>query len=88
LVGLSFQVFTLIVFVLLAIDYLSRFYRLPGRAKTSLRFKLYLVFLSASIVLILGRCVYRIDELKNGYSGAVFHDEGSFYGLESVYVFP
>jgi hypothetical protein len=87
LAGLSFQVFTLVIFVLLAADYLVRFYRLPGRAKTSSRFKMYLVFLSSSIVLILIRCVYRIDELKDGYSGSLFHNKNLFYGLESVYVF-
>jgi len=82
-----FQVFSLLVFILLAADYLVRFYRLPGRARTSSRFKMYLGFLSLAIVLVLIRCIYRIDELKDGYSGALFHDEGLFYGLESVYVF-
>jgi hypothetical protein len=38
-------------------------------------------------MLIWIRYVYRIAELKDGYSGALFHDEGLFYGLESVYVF-
>jgi RTA1 like protein len=87
LAGLCFQVFTLIIFILLAVDYLFRFYRLPGQAKTIFRFKVYLVFMFSSIVLILGRCVYRIDELKDGYHGALFHNQGLFCGLESVYVF-
>jgi hypothetical protein len=87
LAGLCFQVFTLVVFILLAVDYLCRFYRLPRQAKTTFRFKVYLVFMFSSIVLILGRCVYRIDELKDGYSGALFHNQRLFCGFESVYVF-
>jgi RTA1 like protein len=87
LVGLSFQVFTLVVFILLGIDYLVRFSWLPGQTKTSFRFKVYLLFLSVSTILILGRCIYRIDELRDGYNGALFHNEGMLYGFESVYVF-
>jgi hypothetical protein len=87
LAGLCFQVFTLVVFILLAVDYLFRFYRRPGQAKTTFRFKVYLVFMFSSIVLILGRCIYRIDELKDGYNGSLFHNQGLFCGFESVYVF-
>jgi len=87
LAGLCFQVFTLVVFILLAVDYLFRFYQLPGQAKTNFRFKVYLVFMFSYIILILGRCVYRIDELKDGYHGALFHNQGLFCGLESGYVF-
>jgi hypothetical protein len=84
LAGLCFQVFTLVIFALLAGDYLFRFYRLPSQVKTTFRFKVYLVFMFSAIVLILGRCVYRIDELKDGYSGALFHNQRLFCGFESV----
>jgi hypothetical protein len=84
LVGLSFQVFTLVVFILLGIDYLVRLYWLPGQTKTSFRFKVYLLFLSLSTILILGRCIYRIDELRDGYHSGLFHNEGMLYGFESV----
>ena len=43
-------------------------------------------FLSLAILLILIRCIYRIDELSDGYSGPLIHDEGLFVGLEGVYV--
>ncbi len=39
-----------------------------------------------AIILILIRCVYRIDELSDGYSGPLVHDEGLFVGLEGVLI--
>lgn len=43
-------------------------------------------FLSAAIVLILVRCVYRIDELSDGYNGPLIHNEPLFVGLEGVVI--
>ena len=86
--GLSFQVFTLVVFILLAIDYAVRYLRdqrtQPSRMEWSMSFKVFLGFLSLAIVCILVRCVYRIDELSNGYSGPLIHEQGLFIGLEGV----
>jgi hypothetical protein len=84
LAGLSFQVFTLVIFVLLAGDYLIRFRRSGSQKYTPRRLKVFLAFLAASIVFILVRCVYRIDELSDGYQGSLIHNEGLFYGLESA----
>lgn len=39
-----------------------------------------------AIGLILVRCVYRIDELSDGYSGPLIHNEGLFVGLEGVVI--
>lgn len=50
------------------------------------RFKVFVSFLGLAVVCILIRCCYRIAELKDGYQGALFHDEATFIGLESVYV--
>ncbi len=86
LAGLSFQVITLVVFILVAADYMVRYLRTQNRPKTTTRLRLYLVFLAASTVLILGRCVYRIDELSDGYSGPLFRDENLFYAFESVFI--
>ncbi|CAK7266886.1 hypothetical protein SEPCBS57363_002318 [Sporothrix epigloea] len=89
LFGLSFQVFTLVVFILFTADYLFRYYRhyngfahlpYPGR------FRLFLVGLWSAIILILIRCIYRINELSEGYTGSIFHNEGLFYGLESTMI--
>ncbi|KAH8891982.1 rta1 domain protein, partial [Thozetella sp. PMI_491] len=86
LAGLSFQVFTLVVFIAAAVDYMIRYLRSPGRPNLETRFKVFLGFLSFSTVLILIRCIYRIDELSEGYNGPLFHDEAMFYGLEGVMV--
>jgi hypothetical protein len=90
LAGLSFQVFTLSLFICLATDYAIRYARGRSSAKEgegallTPRFKLFVGFLSFAIVLILIRCVYRIDELSNGYNGPLIHNEGLFIGLEGV----
>jgi hypothetical protein len=83
--GLSFQVFTLTVFTALAVDYWIRYLRKRGYVLPLVAsFKIFLSFLSLATVLILIRCIYRIDELSNGYSGPLIHKEGLFIGLEGV----
>ena len=86
--GLSFQVFTLVIFILLAIDFAIRYLRdqraQPSQTKLPTSFKIFLGFLSLAILCILVRCVYRIDELSNGYSGPLIHNQGLFIGLEGV----
>ncbi|KAJ5517772.1 RTA-like protein [Penicillium expansum] len=92
LAGLAFQVFTLTIFTAMALDYLFRYksYRksqqVDQRRILSKRLGIFGIFFSASIIFIFIRCCYRIAELSEGYSGAVFHDEGLFIGLESVMV--
>ncbi|KAA8642699.1 hypothetical protein EYZ11_011977 [Aspergillus tanneri] len=92
LAGLAFQVFTLSVFIAMALDYLLRYisYRksqqVDQRRILSTRLGIFGVFFSASILFILIRCCYRIAELSEGYSGSIFHEEGLFIGLESVMV--
>jgi hypothetical protein len=88
--GLSFQVFTLTVFICLATDYAIRYLRgrkageKEARIELSRKFKVFVGFLSFAILCILIRCVYRIDELSDGYSGPLIHNEGLFIGLEGV----
>ncbi|KAI4251550.1 MAG: hypothetical protein LQ352_004786 [Teloschistes flavicans] len=86
--GLSLQVFFICVFVAFAVDYIVRYrkgQRVTPRTKPLSRsFKIFSYFLSLSIVLILIRCCYRIDELSDGYNGPLIHDEGLFIGLEGV----
>lgn len=92
LAGLSFQVITLVVFVGLALDYVVRYWRqrramaVEERRPFDARLKVFAAFFAAAIVLILIRCCYRIDELSEGYSGALIHDEGLFIALEGVMV--
>ena len=49
-----------------------------------MKFKIFATFLSLAILLILIRCIYRIDELSNGYDGPLIHDQGTFIGLEGA----
>ncbi|MCJ1455725.1 hypothetical protein MMC28_006081 [Mycoblastus sanguinarius] len=87
LAGLSFQVFTLCVFIALAADYTLRYQR-SASTKRALptSFTIFVSFLSLAIILILVRCAYRIDELSDGYNGPLIHDEGLFIGLEGVMI--
>lgn len=97
LAGLSFQVFTLTLFIGLALDYAIRYARAQrhernvkfleiGTETTKLptSFKIFVAFLSLSTILILIRCIYRIDELSDGYSGPLIRNQGLFIALEGV----
>ena len=91
--GLSFQVASLCFFIALCVDYTWRARKgrranPEGSKHLSMRFKIFVLFLSAAIILILIRCIYRIDELSEGYSGPLIHNEGLFIALEGVYVQP
>ena len=87
--GLSFQVFTLTVFVCLATDYSISYVQGQKAGKVTegqltRKFKVFAGFLVLSILCILIRCVYRIDELCRGYGGPLVHNQGLFIGLEGV----
>ncbi|KAK0713416.1 parasitic phase-specific protein PSP-1 [Lasiosphaeria miniovina] len=84
MVGLAFQVVTLVIFVGLFVDYVARYVHKSKGAPLPSRIKIFLSFLLLSILFILVRCVYRIDELSDGYDGPLIHDEKLFVGLESV----
>ncbi|KAJ3574258.1 hypothetical protein NPX13_g4422 [Xylaria arbuscula] len=62
LTGLIFQVVTMLVFVGLVADYLIRYFQDKPFRTTSLRLKLFLGSISFAILLILGRCAYRVAE--------------------------
>jgi hypothetical protein len=91
--GLSFQVITLCLFIALAIDFALGFRseqkRLSSKMHLPRRFQVFVAFLSAAVILILGRCGYRIAELKGGYTGPgseLIRDQGLFIGLEGVLI--
>lgn len=89
LVGLSLQVFFMVIFCLFFADYLIRYfrsdiYRSGAGARLGPRSKLFFVFLGLAILLILARCAYRLVELRNGYRGGLIRDEPLFIGLEGV----
>ncbi len=91
LVGLSFQVFTLVLFCVFFGDYLLRYYRsgqwhdnISARGDSTTRLRLFFGFMVLAILLILARCSYRLAELHAGYSGGLIRDEGLFIALEGV----
>lgn len=89
LAGLSLQVAVLSTFIGLSVQYAFRYARdvRGGRVSSDgldARFKLFVTFTGLAVLVIFVRCVFRIYELSEGYSGKAFHDQGIFIGLESV----
>ncbi|KAJ0351211.1 hypothetical protein COL154_012985 [Colletotrichum chrysophilum] len=83
LAGLIFQVVTLVVFCILFADYLFAAYRSGARERITKNMCVFLAFLFVATILILVRCSYRIEELKEGYFSVLFRNEPLFIGLES-----
>ncbi|EXJ66469.1 uncharacterized protein A1O5_10621 [Cladophialophora psammophila CBS 110553] len=88
LAGLGFQVFTLAAFVVLAIDYAIRSRRVWMFVRLPTRFVVFTGFLTASTILILIRCCYRVYELSEGYSrtSEALRDQTMFIVFESAMV--
>jgi hypothetical protein len=99
LAGLAWQVFTLLMFMLLAADFAMRTYFsrrkqkaqdqiLPSRAVMTKiwMFRCFLVALSLATVLVFARCVYRVVELSQGWSGHLIGVERYFIVLEGAVV--
>ncbi|RMX73641.1 hypothetical protein D0869_13399 [Hortaea werneckii] len=92
--GLVTQVFTLVVFGLLAADYGVAVYRhrdelnpATVELRQSLRFKLFVVALWIAFLGILIRCTYRVAELAGGWvDNPILRNQGLFIGLDSVAV--
>ncbi|KAF2717529.1 RTA1-domain-containing protein [Polychaeton citri CBS 116435] len=88
LAGLSFQVFTLVVFIVAVVDYMVLSRHVWQTMKLPLNFKIFSTFLSLATILILVRCCYRVYELSEGYSrtSEALRDQPLFIGLEGVMV--
>ncbi|KAL8998120.1 MAG: hypothetical protein Q9169_002741 [Polycauliona sp. 2 TL-2023] len=88
--GLSFQVVVIVVFIALTLEYIWRYRKgqkvTPRTTPLSKGFKIFSWFMTISITFILVRCIYRIDELSEGYEGDLIHNEGLFIALEGVMV--
>jgi hypothetical protein len=84
LAGLSFQVFSLAIFIFLALEFAFHYWRSKRQEVLPSSFNSFVLLLSLAIVLILVRCIFRIDELSNGYTGSLIHNEGLFIALEGV----
>ncbi|RMZ85086.1 hypothetical protein DV738_g102, partial [Chaetothyriales sp. CBS 135597] len=74
LAGLAFQVFTIVVFCGFFIDFLQ----------ITPRIKIFFGFLAFSVLLITIRCVFRLAELHQGYSGHLVRDEPLYIAFEGA----
>ena len=101
LAGLSFQVFTLIVFMACAADFAARAARrtralgaaaaldqsASARAlRRSRRFRGMLAALALATVCIFWRSVYRVAELSRGWTGPLMRRQDLFIGFEGVMI--
>jgi len=89
--GLVSQVFTLLVFAILCIEYGIRLRknrtRLPSaclRLASSGKFKCFITATSIAFLAIFIRCCYRIAELSDGWGSEIMRKEGEFILLDSV----
>ncbi|KAI1141064.1 RTA1-domain-containing protein [Hypoxylon sp. FL0543] len=98
--GLAFQVFTLLIFILLSIDFFIntlRRRRALGTAalaqdpemvalRGSRLFRGFLVALALSTVCIFWRSVFRVAELSHGWGGPLMKRQDLFIGFEGVMI--
>lgn len=98
--GLAFQVLTLLIFMILCIDFAIRTrrrYKTLGEAaldqnplfvklRHSLRFKGFLGGLTLATICIFWRSVYRVVELGEGWQGNLIRHQWLFVGFEGVMV--
>jgi len=97
--GLTVQVFTLLIFILLAADFAWRTFRRTrtlgaegaldpthGRLRSSWAFKGFLWALSFATLCIFTRSVYRVAELSEGWNGRLIKTQSYFIGLEGAIV--
>ncbi|KAK4192751.1 RTA1 like protein-domain-containing protein [Podospora australis] len=98
--GLAFQVFTMLMFSLCAIDFGLRVMRRrsrlgreafdqsePARSiRSTFMFRAILVALTVSTLTILWRSAYRTAELSEGWDGPLLANEGLFIAFEGVLI--
>ncbi|PNY29074.1 Sphingoid long-chain base transporter RSB1 [Tolypocladium capitatum] len=95
-VGLSFQVATLVGFILASLDFALRTHRASASSLTSdpvfvrmrgtRRFKAFLAALALSTFCILWRSAFRAAELSEGWGGPIIRKQGLFIGFEGVLI--
>jgi hypothetical protein len=99
LAGLAIQVFTLLVFIVLSLDFayktVTRIRALGKenaldprheRLRNSFRFKAFVYALIFATLCIFTRSVYRVAELSEGWSGHLIKTQKYFIGLEGAIV--
>ncbi|KAI7537385.1 hypothetical protein KC316_g15947, partial [Hortaea werneckii] len=88
--GLASQVFTLMVFFGLVIEYFIRCRRQPERLNLgtinlakSAKFRLFVAAVTIAFLAIFARCCYRVAELCNGWGSEIMREEREFIILDS-----
>jgi hypothetical protein len=97
--GLAFQVFTLLLFMILSAEFAYTTYsriRKMGKEealdhkyyalRNSWKFKGFVVALTFATLCIFTRSVYRVAELSQGWSGHLIKTQKYFIGLEGAVV--
>lgn len=98
--GLAFQVLTLLVFIIVSLDFAlnahrrykslgeSAFDQSPAAQKLrgSKLFRGFLVALTLATICIFWRSVYRVAELSKGWNGPLMYRQDLFIGFEGVMV--
>jgi hypothetical protein len=98
--GLAFQVFTLLIFMLLCLDFAIRTWRrfnsmgeaafdqnpIYASLRQNWKFKGFLVALTLATICIFWRSAYRVVELGEGWQGDLIRHQWLFVGFEGVMV--
>lgn len=93
--GVVFQVVSLLIFMGLGLEFVSRLRKTHGSARDirfeqlrdRKKFTWFQYALGAAVVLIFIRSVYRVAELQQGFNGPIANDEVSFMILEGPMIF-
>lgn len=93
--GVVFQVVSLLIFMGLWMEFLLRLCRSSSSAKDqrfaelrdAKRFAWFQYALSAAVVLVFVRSVYRVAELQQGFNGPIANNQVSFMILEGPMIF-
>jgi len=91
--GLAWQVFTLVLFGALSVEYFIRVRTHRNELnpttfelRRTKRFRLFIGALVLAYVAILIRCVYRVAEMAGGWGNSIMQDEAMFTGLDSFMI--
>jgi hypothetical protein len=84
--GLILQVIVLFAFVIAFGDYLIRYSMARGFKGFGWRINVFFSGLAVSTIFILGRCAFRVAELREGYDGELITHEVPFIVLEGVFI--
>ncbi|KAF5019524.1 hypothetical protein F66182_8466 [Fusarium sp. NRRL 66182] len=84
--GLILQVIMLVAFSALFADYMVRYLGSKKSRGLDSIDKLFFTFLAIAVLATLARCIFRADELKEGYQGELIKHEDLFIALEGMLI--